>query len=74
MCRSRILICLSEFFTVFTNVLRCTVCRKSLINQRVEGGTYGFYGVFPYTPYIYNIYKKKRQASVLARVMVCVTP
>lgn len=55
MSRLMILICRSKLFTVFTNVLRCTVIRKTLMFQRVEVCRYGFYGVFPHTHYIYDI-------------------
>ena len=54
MSRLNRMICPSEFFTVFTNVLRCTVIRWSLIFQRIEGCRYGFYGLKGYTPYIYT--------------------
>lgn len=49
MCRLMTRICRSDALTVFTNGLRCFVSGSDLMNQRVEGCAYGFYGFFQYT-------------------------
>ena len=45
----RATICRSKYITVLTMLLRCTVMRQRLINQRVEACHYGCYGVFGHT-------------------------